>query len=38
MSTEQNKATVRRYHEELFNNGNLSVADEIFVSTTSIVR
>jgi predicted ester cyclase len=32
MSTEQNKAIVRRYHEELFNKGNLSVADEFFDS------
>ena len=30
MSTEQNKAIVRRYHEELFNKGNLAVADEVF--------
>jgi predicted ester cyclase len=30
MSTEENKAIVRRYHEELFNKGNLEVADEIF--------
>jgi predicted ester cyclase len=30
MSTEENKAIVRRYHEELFNKGNLSVADEVF--------
>jgi predicted ester cyclase len=32
MSTEQNKAMVRRYHEELFNKGNLAVADEVFDS------
>ena len=32
MSTEQNKAIVLRYHEELFNKGNLSVADEVFDS------
>jgi predicted ester cyclase len=30
MSTEQNKAIVRRYHDELFNKGNLAVADEVF--------
>ena len=29
MSTEENKAIIRRYFEELFNQGNLSVADEI---------
>jgi predicted ester cyclase len=32
MSTEENKAIVRRYHEELFNMGNLAVADEVFDS------
>ena len=32
MSTEENKAVVRRYHEELFNKGNLAVADEVFDS------
>lgn len=32
MSTEENKAMVRRYHEELFNKGNLAVADEVFDS------
>ena len=32
MSTEENKAIVRRYHEELFNKGNLAVADELFDS------
>ena len=32
MSTEQNKTIVLRYHEELFNKGNLSVADELFDS------
>jgi predicted ester cyclase len=32
MSTEKNKAIVRRYHEELFNKGNLAVADEVFDS------
>jgi len=30
MSTEENKAMVRRYHEELFNKGNMAVADELF--------
>jgi predicted ester cyclase len=30
MSIEQNKAIVRRYHDELFNKGNLAVADEVF--------
>jgi predicted ester cyclase len=30
MSTEQNKAIVRRYSDELFNKGNLAVADEVF--------
>ena len=29
MSTEQNKAILRRFFEELFNRGDLSVADEI---------
>lgn len=32
MSTEENKAVVRRYHEEIFNKGNLAVADEVFDS------
>ena len=32
MSTEGNKALVRRYHEEIFNKGNLTVADEVFDS------
>ena len=32
MSTEENKAIVRRYHEELFNKGNMAIADEIFDS------
>ena len=32
MSSEQNKAIVLRYHEELFNKGNLSIADEVFDS------
>ena len=35
MSSEENKAIVRRYHEELFNKGNLSVADEVFDSNYS---
>jgi predicted ester cyclase len=30
MSAEENKALVRRYHEEIFNKGNLTVADEVF--------
>lgn len=30
MSTEENKAVVRRYLEEIVNQGNLEVADEIF--------
>ena len=30
MSAEQNKAIVQRYHDELFNKGNLAVADEVF--------
>jgi steroid delta-isomerase-like uncharacterized protein len=30
MSTEMNKALVRRYFEEFLNQGNLSVADDIF--------
>ena len=29
MSAEQNKAILRRFFEEIFNNGDLSVADEI---------
>ncbi len=27
--SEENKTLIRRYYEELFNNGNLSVADEL---------
>ena len=30
MSAEENKALVRRYHGEIFNKGNLTVADEVF--------
>jgi predicted ester cyclase len=30
MSTEQNKTIIRRIPEELFNQGNLAVADEVF--------
>jgi predicted ester cyclase len=30
MSTEENKAVVRRYLEEIINQGNVDVADEIF--------
>ena len=30
MSAEKNKAIVQRYHDELFNKGNLTVADEVF--------
>ena len=30
MSAEQNKALVRRYHDELFHKGNMAVADEVF--------
>jgi len=30
MSAEENKAIVRHYHEELFNKGNLAIADEVF--------
>ncbi len=33
MSTEENKAIVRRWSEELFNQGNLVVADEIVAPT-----
>lgn len=33
MSTEENKAIVRRWSEELFNQGNLEVADEIVAPT-----
>ncbi len=33
MSTEENKAIVRRWSEELFNEGHLAVADEIVAPT-----
>ena len=33
MSTEENKATERRHFEELWNQGNLAVADELFAIT-----
>lgn len=33
MSTEENKATTRRFFEEVFNGGNLAVVDEIKSST-----
>lgn len=32
MSTEQNKAIVRRFYEEAINQGNLSLMDELFAS------
>jgi steroid delta-isomerase-like uncharacterized protein len=32
MSTEQNKALVRRYWEEVWNNGNLAVVDELIAT------
>lgn len=32
MSTEENKATSRRFYEELFNRGNLDAAEEIVAS------
>lgn len=32
MSTEQNKATARRFTEEAFNHGNLNVVDEILAT------
>jgi steroid delta-isomerase-like uncharacterized protein len=37
MSAEQNKATLRRYIEEVFNKGNLSLVEE-FVAETYIVH
>jgi predicted ester cyclase len=33
MSTDQNKAVVRRYLEEIINRGNFEVADEIFAQS-----
>ncbi|HKF35692.1 MAG TPA: ester cyclase [Ktedonobacteraceae bacterium] len=33
MSTEENKATARRFFEEVFNGGNLAVVDEVKSST-----
>ena len=35
MSTESNKAAVRRIFEEGFNKGNLSVADEVISPSTT---
>jgi len=32
MSVEENKATVRRFIEEVFNKGNMAVADEVLAS------
>jgi steroid delta-isomerase-like uncharacterized protein len=33
MSTEENKAIVRRAYEEVFSNGNFAVADELYTAT-----
>jgi predicted ester cyclase len=35
MSTEENKANIRRMSEEVFNKGNLAIVDEL-VSTNSV--
>ena len=36
MSTEENKATARRWSEELWGQGNMAVADEIIAPSTSV--
>ena len=38
MSTEQNELVARRIGEELFNQGNLSVADELMFSIPRVER